>query len=181
MPNTIRRDCPGPEGIGPDSSFPHSDRLVRPERLASQAGKPPVRSLPPRSRRSRSERSLSSGGTGPVNWLPQRLRLVKLAKPPNSAGRLPVNPFWPKTIPETRLSPSVVTPCHSPMGASVSQLVLLVQLAPSVPRRARSISLGPSPLVSMWRRTRESRSAQTSAWPSDREYWSVSEYSSVPA
>ena len=76
----------------------------------------------------------SSKGTWPASSLSQRCNLLNSARSPISEGILPDNPFEFRSRSVTRSSPSVSTPCHSPIGRSLSQLPFSFQFGPSVER-----------------------------------------------
>ena len=60
----------------------------------------------------------------PLNWFSWRYRRVRLVRLPNSGGSSPLNWFSWRSSPVTRPLAAVVTPSHSPIGASLSQLRL---------------------------------------------------------
>ena len=74
----------------------------------------------------------NSDGILPDNWLKPSHRYCRLVRSLNSDGSVPDNRFSPSSKWVTRPFSSVVTPYHSFSGLSLSQLVLSVQLSPSV-------------------------------------------------
>ena len=87
---------------------------------------------PPRSELSISNRPDKLLGTHPVNWFLSRASPVRLARLPNSAGISPLNWFPSRSSSVTRPLSSVVTPSHSLIGTSLSQLLFLLQFGPPV-------------------------------------------------
>ena len=118
-------------------------------RLPSSDGIRPLNWLSRRLRNSKLARLPSSDGIGPFNWLPQRLSLSRLVRLPSSDGIGPLNCLPSRSSSATRPSASVLTPCHSPNGPLLSQLVSTSQLLPLVAlykaaRAARSVFTSPA-------------------------------------
>ena len=63
---------------------------------------------------------------------PPRSSRSRFVRSPRASGTAPVRPFPASSSRVTRPAASVVTPYHSPSGASVSQFAPFVQFAPSV-------------------------------------------------
>lgn len=105
---------------------------MRLERLPNSFGISPLNSLLQSSISASSERLPSSGGIAPVSALPPRFSSASAAKSPTSGGSSPLSWFTGRTSRVTQPSPSAVTPCHWPMGASLSHPELFSQLGPSV-------------------------------------------------
>ena len=85
----------------------------------------------------------NSGGICPANLLPARPSHSRLAKLPNSGGICPVKLLLKSGNSVTWPPSPVVTPYHSPMGASLSHLSLFFQLVPPV-ALYRAINAAPS-------------------------------------
>ena len=102
------------------------------ERLPNSAGISPLSPFPKSFRSARLERLPNSGGISPLSPFPYRFSTARLARLPSSAGISPVNPLDCSHSSVTRPSSSVVTPCHSPIGSSLSQFVLSSQPSPPV-------------------------------------------------
>ena len=123
---------PSSDGIEPLNWFPQRDSAVRLASLPKDAGIDPDNWLFERPSHVRLVRLPSSGGIDPLNWLISSSKTFRLVSLPSSEGIEPLNWLSQRDSAVTRPLASVVTPCHWPMGASLSQLVLFVQLGPLV-------------------------------------------------
>ena len=85
----------------------------------------------------------NSGGISPFSWFSERSSHSSLARLPNSGGISPLSWFSSRSSRVTWPLSSVVTPNHSPIGTSLSQLLWQFQFGPP---------------VALWRATRASRS-----------------------
>ena len=74
----------------------------------------------------------NSGGISPLNSFPPRDSRRRLARLPNSGGISPLNWLMSSSSSVTRPLSSVVTPYHSLIGTSLSQLLFLSQFWPPV-------------------------------------------------
>ena len=72
------------------------------------------------------------GGIAPLNWLKLRLSDSRLAGLPNPGGIAPLSWLLERDSLVTRPLTSVVTPPHSLIGTSLSQLLFLSQFGPPV-------------------------------------------------
>ena len=123
---------PSSAGISPLNSLLWRTSSVRWERLPSSAGISPLNSLLWRSSTTRLERLPNSAGISPLKSLLWRYSSLRLERLPSSAGISPLKLLSSGTNAITRPSSLVVTPYHSPRGASLSQLLLSNQFSPSV-------------------------------------------------
>ena len=75
----------------------------------------------------------SSGGIDPLNRLSARSNHSSSLSLPNTGGIDPLKPFLEQIQSNDPITvPSVTTPYHLPIGASVNQLPFLSQLSPFV-------------------------------------------------
>ena len=119
-------------GTHPLNSFPLRSSLVRLARLPNSGGISPLNWFPLRASHDRLPRLPNSGGISPLNWFSVSHSFVRLARLPNSGGISPLNWFRWRSSSVTRPLPSVVTPSHSLIGTSLSQLLFLLQFGPPV-------------------------------------------------
>ena len=135
---------PSSDGIGPLNWLLLSDSACRLARLPSSDGIGPLNWLLLSDSACRLARLPSSDGIGPLNWLPSSPSLSRLSRLPSSDGIDPLNWLSRRSNSVTRPSASVLTPCHSPNGRLLTQLVSSRQLLPLVvlykaARAARSV------------------------------------------
>ncbi len=121
-------------GITPDNSFPWNSSLHTFVKLPIVDGILPVRLLVCKEICSKLVKSPNDAGSSPLNSFPCKYKFFKFAKLPMVAGIVPVRLLLNNSTFVT--SPSTtVTPCQvaiSSMVVPCNQLVLLIQLAPSV-------------------------------------------------
>ena len=76
------------------------------------------------------ERLPSSDGTSPLNSFPERFSDSRFERLPSSGGTFPLNLFQGRYRLVTRPALSVVTPCHSPIGASLRPVPVVRPILP---------------------------------------------------
>ena len=140
-----RADSGRPRTAAPGSAMPGVSRQesrAGPAPGSTPASKPWSPALlatarfPSRFSTSRLFRRPSSGGMAPVRALWWRSSTRRAVRCPSSVGMVPVSSLWPRSSLVTRPRSSVVTPYHSPTGASVPQWSDLTQLDPRVPSKS---------------------------------------------
>ena len=124
-----RQGEPGPHGQ--NRRPPKSDQTIsnRPDKLL---GTHPLSWFSSRLRYCRLARLPKSGGISPLNWFSPRDNRRRLASFPNSGGISPLNWLMSSSSSVTRPLSSVVTPYHSLIGTSLSQLLFPSQFGPPV-------------------------------------------------